>query len=177
MLLSFCRFAAIDVSSEEFKDRAVTYVLTGGVLAAFLGPLSATYTQNLFPTAYVGSYLMMTVYAIVNQVILHYIEFPDITKGGHDEEACMRAKSVDDGIEAADVVEGDFGPPVDSGKDSYSEDEELKPPRPLFEIMRQPLFILACSTATIAHTVMVMFMAVFTIAMDNEGYGFSDIQM
>jgi len=40
--------------------------------------------------------------------------------------------------------------------------------RPLREIMSQPIFIMSCTVATIAHTVMVMIMSNCTIAMDED---------
>jgi predicted MFS family arabinose efflux permease len=35
----FYRFSAVEISPPKFKTSAVTYVLTGGILAAFLGPI------------------------------------------------------------------------------------------------------------------------------------------
>lgn len=158
------RFAAIDVSSVEFKDKAVTYVLTGGVLAAFLGPLSGSYTQFLFSIEYVGSYLVMAVYALCNQAILFMIEFPKIEESKHDGSLCDEEQF--DEVESVKQIEN---------KETHSESFKDPIVRPLLEIFNQPLFVLACTTATVAHTVMVMFMAVFTIAMDNAKFHFSDI--
>lgn len=36
----FYRFTAIEVSPAHLKSRAITYVLSGGIIAAFLGKLS-----------------------------------------------------------------------------------------------------------------------------------------
>jgi hypothetical protein len=150
----------------EFKDKAVTYVLTGGVLAAFLGPLSGSYTQFLFPIEYVGSYLVMAVYAMCNQSILHIIEFPSAEDLAAPDAAEEKEETVDE--EGCDFHQIDAKHCI---MQSFMEPRV----RPLVKIVTQPLFVLACTTATVAHTVMVMFMAVFTIAMDNEEYRFSDI--
>ena len=43
----FYRFSAVEISPADYKDKAVSFVLTGGVLAAFLGPISASYSNGL----------------------------------------------------------------------------------------------------------------------------------
>lgn len=51
-----------------YKSKAVTYVLTGGVIAAFLGPTSATYTVNIFSEKYVASFMAMAIIGVLNQI-------------------------------------------------------------------------------------------------------------
>lgn len=70
------RFAAVEISPPVFKSKAVTYVLTGGVIAAFLGPTSATYTVNIFEEDYVASFMAMALIGIVNQVAVSFVNFP-----------------------------------------------------------------------------------------------------
>lgn len=156
-------------------------MLSGGVLAALLGPVSGTYTQHLFPYEYVGSYCMMAIYAICNQIVLYSIDFP--SPGGED-----------DSDEESLGMEGGQGLQLEGGKEDFIDvSQEMSPResdsssqearrlgekegvRSLLQIVSRPLFVLACSTATVAHTVMVMFMSVFTIAMDQEGFSFGDI--
>jgi MFS family permease len=48
----FYRFSAVEITPPELKSRAVTYVLSGGILAAFAGPTSATYSMNIFSQTY-----------------------------------------------------------------------------------------------------------------------------
>ncbi|EWH03828.1 hypothetical protein [Halomonas sp. BC04] len=40
----YYRFAAADVASPAFRSRAISYVMAGGVVAAFLGPWNASVT-------------------------------------------------------------------------------------------------------------------------------------
>ena len=42
------RFAAADVAAPAFKSKAISLVLTGGLVAAFVGPEMAKYGQYLF---------------------------------------------------------------------------------------------------------------------------------
>lgn len=52
----FYRFAAADVSTAEYRSRAIAYVLAGGVLAAVIGPNLAAFTRTSFSVAFLGSY-------------------------------------------------------------------------------------------------------------------------
>lgn len=73
----YYRFAAADASSGPFKGRAVSYVLTGGVVAAVCGPEVAKFTRDLFSDLlYVGSYLTLSVLAAVAMLTLSFINIP-----------------------------------------------------------------------------------------------------
>ena len=55
------RFAAADVASEDFKSKAISLVLAGGVVSGFLGPESAKFGQSLITSIpFVGAYLILT---------------------------------------------------------------------------------------------------------------------
>ena len=113
----FYRFAAVEVASEENKSKAVTYVLTGGVLAAFLGPSSANVTKGIVSHRYFGSFASMGIIGLMNWGVVALINF---------------------------VPPGDITAAL-----------TLQKRRPLKEICTTPIFIMSCTIATIAHTVMV----------------------
>ena len=46
----------MEISPEQYKSIAVTYVLSGGIIAAFLGPTSANYTVSVIGKKFVGSF-------------------------------------------------------------------------------------------------------------------------
>lgn len=74
------RFAAADVASPEFKSRAISLVMAGGVLAAFLGPQSAKLTQDLFaPITYLGSYVSIIGIAFVAILLMFLVRIPNLT--------------------------------------------------------------------------------------------------
>ncbi len=52
----FYRFAAADAATSDYRGRAISYVLAGGVLAAFLGPNLATLTRHGLGVPFAGSY-------------------------------------------------------------------------------------------------------------------------
>ncbi len=43
------RFGAADTASAEFKPKAVSYVMAGGLFAAILGPQLVIFTKDLMP--------------------------------------------------------------------------------------------------------------------------------
>lgn len=53
----YYRFAAADAASPAAKGRAVAWVMSGGIPAAFAGPLLGAHLVNLLPAPYAGSYL------------------------------------------------------------------------------------------------------------------------
>ena len=75
----FChyfRFAAADVATSEYKSKAISYVLAGSVVAAFLGPTVARNTADLLPAQFAGVYLaLITVYLGVG-CIASFINIP-----------------------------------------------------------------------------------------------------
>jgi MFS family permease len=75
----FCqyfRFAAADIATNEFRSRAISYVLAGSVVAALLGPTLARNTLDLLPVQYAGVYLaLIAVYLLVGCVV-SFISIP-----------------------------------------------------------------------------------------------------
>jgi len=63
---TFYRFAAADAAGPAFVSRAISYVLAGGVIAAFLGPNLARWTADSIAAApFAGTYVaLMAVYAV-----------------------------------------------------------------------------------------------------------------
>lgn len=53
----YYRFAAADTADADFRPKAISLVMAGGVAAAFLGPNLAKFTVDLFPDAtYAGCF-------------------------------------------------------------------------------------------------------------------------
>ncbi len=56
----YYRFAAADTAPEEYRSRAISYVLAGGLIAAFAGPNLAKWSRRLVPEEFAGSYAILT---------------------------------------------------------------------------------------------------------------------
>ena len=71
------RFAAADNAPPEFKARAISFVLAGGVFTAILGPQIVIFTRELFaPVMFAGSFAAIIVLAAVGAVILSFLRMP-----------------------------------------------------------------------------------------------------
>lgn len=65
------RFAAADSAPPEFKARAISFVLAGGVITAILGPQIVIFTRELFaPVMFAGCFAAIPIVAAVGALIL-----------------------------------------------------------------------------------------------------------
>lgn len=68
------RFAAADNAPPEFKAKAISFVLAGGVVTAILGPQIVIFTRELFaPVMFAGSFAAIIGLAAVGAVILSFL--------------------------------------------------------------------------------------------------------
>ncbi len=68
------RFAAADNAPPEFKARAISFVLAGGIVTAVLGPQTVIFTHDLLmPVPFAGSFAAIIVLAAVGAVILLFL--------------------------------------------------------------------------------------------------------
>lgn len=58
----YYRFAAADISGEAYRGRAISWVLAGGILAAFIGPNLASHSRDmLMGIPFAGSYASLLI--------------------------------------------------------------------------------------------------------------------
>ncbi len=73
----YYRFAAADAVHEDYKSRAISYVLLGGIVAAVIGPELAKISAGLVDNArFAGSYLVMAGLAATATVLIQFIAIP-----------------------------------------------------------------------------------------------------
>jgi MFS family permease len=72
------RFAATEIVAPEFKERAISWVLAGGIIGAVAGPNLASATKDLLPGAFAGAYAALVVVALVAMAVLSFIDFPPL---------------------------------------------------------------------------------------------------
>ena len=70
------RFAAAETSSAEFRSRAISFVVAGGLVAGFVGPLLASGTKDLLVPEYLGSYACVPVLAALSVGLLLGLRMP-----------------------------------------------------------------------------------------------------
>jgi MFS family permease len=72
------RFAAIEVVDLAYKERAISWVLTGGILGGVLGPNLAAATRDLMAQPFTGAYLALMVVAALAWGVMRRIQFPPL---------------------------------------------------------------------------------------------------
>ena len=133
---SLYRFAAAELAHPDWREKAVSLVMAGGLIGAVIGPNLAAVTRGLFAVPFAGAYLALAAIALLAMALLRFIEFPPaLTK--------------------AQAAGG----------------------RPLGEIVRQPVFIVAALAGSLGYGVMNLLMAATPIAMQVCSLPFSDIAL
>ncbi len=74
---SYYRFAAADTASPVFKPKAISWVMTGGIIAALIGTVLVMATVDLLaPVTFAGTWVVMAVLALVGAGILLAVDIP-----------------------------------------------------------------------------------------------------
>jgi MFS family permease len=74
---SYYRFAAADLASPAFRPKAISWVMTGGVVAALFGSLLVIVTVDLFaPVTFAGTWAAMALIAILSTAVLLGLDIP-----------------------------------------------------------------------------------------------------
>ncbi|SMN13994.1 putative membrane protein [Bathymodiolus heckerae thiotrophic gill symbiont] len=128
------RFAAIESVDKSLSATATSAVLIGGLISAFLGPELATLGKNWFDTAFVGSFLLLSICFVLAFFLLWFYQ-PNHTP---------TAKQTQSG-------------------------------RSLKIIIKQPVFIIALSSAAVGYVIMSYIMTATPMSMHIID-GFSLVQ-
>lgn len=72
------RFAAAELSAPAYREKAVSWVLAGGLIGAIVGPNLAAQTKGMLATPYMGAYLSLVGVAVVGMVMMAFIQFPPV---------------------------------------------------------------------------------------------------
>ena len=70
------RFAAAEVAAPEFRAKAISLVLAGGIAGGFLGPLASLWAMDLLPVRFLGSFLVLSAIAIVALGVQSQVRVP-----------------------------------------------------------------------------------------------------
>ena len=131
---SLYRFASVELVPPAMKEKAISWVLAGGILGAVVGPNLASATRDVLGGApFAGAYLSLMVVALIGIGVMAFIPFPPLPGQGSSAPAG----------------------------------------RPLSEIARQPVFIVAVAGCAIGYGVMNLLMAATPIAMQQCHHPFS----
>jgi MFS family permease len=126
------RFAATELVAPALKEKAISWVLAGGIIGAVVGPNLASATRDALPVAFAGAYASLVIVALLALATISFIHFP-----------------------------------------ALPQPNAAHPGRPLREIARQPVFIVAVVAAALGYGVMNLLMAATPIAMSQCSHPFS----
>jgi MFS family permease len=84
----YYRFAAADSAPAEFKPKAISLVLAGGLVGGIVGPETSKHTVDLLPTLYLGGYLALIGFLVLVIGLLQLLEVPPpVREAGSAEPA------------------------------------------------------------------------------------------
>jgi MFS family permease len=72
------RFAATELVEASYKERAISWVLAGGILGAVVGPNLASATRDAFTEPFAGAYAALVVVALLALAVVSLIRFPPL---------------------------------------------------------------------------------------------------
>lgn len=72
----FYRFAAADTASEDFRPKAISWVMAGGLLSAIIGPQLVKITADAFVFPFLGTYLAVIALNAVGMFLFAGLRIP-----------------------------------------------------------------------------------------------------
>jgi len=72
----FFRFAAMDTASDEFRPRAISYVMAAGLVSAIIGPQLLKVTTDALTVPFLGAYLAVIGINVVGALLFLFLDLP-----------------------------------------------------------------------------------------------------
>ena len=72
------RFAAAELCAPDYREKAVSLVMAGGLMGAIIGPNLAMHTKNWLGLPFAGAYVALAGIALLSMAVMSYIEFPPV---------------------------------------------------------------------------------------------------
>ncbi len=72
----FYRFAATDTASEDYRPRAISYVMAGGLISAIIGPQLNKLVQDAMVVPFLGTYLAVAAINLVGLFLFFALKLP-----------------------------------------------------------------------------------------------------
>lgn len=72
----FFRFAATDTASEQFRPKAISYVMAAGLVSAIIGPGLVKATADSFVVPFLGAYLAVVAINLVGAFLFFFLDIP-----------------------------------------------------------------------------------------------------
>ena len=72
----FYRFAAADTASDDFRPKAISYVMAGGLASAVIGPQLVKVTSQSMVIPFLGTYLAVIAINVIGSALFLFINIP-----------------------------------------------------------------------------------------------------
>lgn len=72
----FYRFAAADSASDDFRPRAISYVMAGGLFSALIGPQLVKFTSDATMVPFLGTYLSVVLINLIGVTLFFFLDVP-----------------------------------------------------------------------------------------------------
>ena len=72
----FYRFAATDTASKDFKPKAISFVMAGGLISAIIGPQLVKLTSSSLIIPFLGTYLSVILLNLIGALLFLYLKIP-----------------------------------------------------------------------------------------------------
>jgi MFS family permease len=83
--VGYYRFAAADVAPEADRSRAISLVISGGIFAAIIGPVLATWTKDWLPVTFAGGLVAIALLQSLTLLLLRFAALPPLVQPKHQE--------------------------------------------------------------------------------------------
>jgi MFS family permease len=80
----FYRFAATDLASDEFRPKAISYVMAGGLISAIIGPQLVKMTADAMVVPFLGTYIAVIFLNLGGASLFLFLEAPAQAKVSSD---------------------------------------------------------------------------------------------
>jgi MFS family permease len=82
----YYRFAAADVASPDFKSRAISLVMAGGLAGGIIGPQTSKMTKDMLPAEFLGSYLVLIGFCLIALTLQRMMRIPRLSQSEQKDQ-------------------------------------------------------------------------------------------
>jgi predicted MFS family arabinose efflux permease len=79
------RFAAAELCAPDYREKAVSLVMAGGLLGAVVGPNLAKQTKDMLGFPFAGAYVALAGVALLSMLVMSFIRFPAVPVANSDD--------------------------------------------------------------------------------------------
>jgi len=79
----YYRFAAADAVSTDFRAKAISLVLAGGLVGGLIGPEVSKHTVDLLAERYLGAYLSLIGFLVLVVLVVQLLDIPALSSAEH----------------------------------------------------------------------------------------------